>query len=1331
MELIRQPAPKKRKAEKAGAGPVESPEAAGAAALPVGNQAAVGLLTREAPAPVRAGQVLSLQVSSGNRRVARLIEGDSSPFGDLEQMGAGAINELAIVHDLRRAIDDNPSLDSGIVKIDVVKKIKFEIVDHALTGLTPSQVKTVEDLYAKETGRSLRADLLDESKVKNNLNDAQETRIKALLAGTMLETGGAATMAVGMPGVDDKKVKLSGGDAAKVTARNRAMADAAEIKLLLDDGGDDSIKKLMSMLRKSGAANDYIASFFQSEFGKDLDDKLAGLSGNKGRRALALRYGNAERADAIAIDGVRERIEEFEQKNRVAMNMDFKGTLKEERDKLIAEIEDVLAGITQEAAAAGGSAQAARAAVAEQISKVLAIKVDDDADAESIGDLLKKTLKPQDVAVIEALKTGDPVEAAAARLARSDLADKANAKVVIDTLRGLHDRAEADVQRDIKATAMELKKSGMSPEELTAAIQVLASKADEETSLRAKEYTTRLKARIDQMADPDGGHHRFAQIIEDFDSGDKFVVTELVEQGGKLGGLEELQVAVGNDDLATVAKLLRNYAPAARRALLAEFDESPLNKAMGITLKGIVAPKTIKLLASQEPVKLPRSDAESEVAELIEAPDPGGEAELHWTYKWVRDTYQRALQEGGITGAIEDIGGRKVRTMLDDSANETTDAITMYKEAISPAERAEALRRLHNARAAITGDKAAYVADTDAARARIASAIALVVDIAVTILLPETAEFTTKIAAALIANIGSKVIIMQDQYTLSELKGDIVGSVVGLGLGTPSRLAGEEATKLIGSKLAAAAEKNGLKIAPELKALGSQAVKVGGEIAENYAAISGTNVALGRDPNEGVGEGTALGIGKGRFTHAVRSVVHPQAGAAGGSGGGGEEPTRRTTPTDEEQTQKTATPTVQDETPTAGSGDRGGGGGGGGTPTPRTTGTPTVKETPTVVDDDEPTVVEPTPMALADTEPAPGHGRTAVGTPSGPTHPRGGGGGGGGGRTPPAETVPERGVTPGAGGGHAPTPHPADHVSPTGETIPAGSRTVPHSGRTPYAPENVVTPYDYQAHMFVPRGGGMPSEAAPNAQELNPQAWQQIPPPIPVGGINQKLFLRDPLGLDLALQAGRGRGGDDVWPRHRHRAGRALPPGRPRRRARHRARPSHARDASRGLEQPKGLTPALGRHADVEREVQGDRPGGLRRVRQLAGQARHGRVRLLHRQPGPPRRELDGPDGERRAEARPDRPGRVDTADLQRGYEPQQRLTVGGRTFDDNTWVRDLPPRISVDLAERFRQLNDNFPEEHLREFLTQEDVQGLRDRLAILVQKLDSGRILVAPPPP
>ena len=165
--------------------------------------------------------------------------------------------------------------------------------------------------------------------------------------------------------------------------------------------------------------------------------------------------------------------------------------------------------------------------------------------------------------------------------------------------------------------------------------------------------------------------------------------------------------------------------------------------------------------AKKQTIRLPRTDEEAAIAELIEAPDPGGESEFAWTFKWTRDTYQRALKKGGLTGEIADIGGREVRELLDESAIAVTDAHILFEKATTPEQQAEALRQLRNARAAITVDKQAYVEETDAIRGAIANVLAMVVDIALTIMMPATAGLLTKLAASLIANIGSKVVVLQ------------------------------------------------------------------------------------------------------------------------------------------------------------------------------------------------------------------------------------------------------------------------------------------------------------------------------------------------------------------------------------------------------------------------------------------------------------------------------------------------------------------------------------------------------------------------------------------
>ena len=45
-------------------------------------------------------------------------------------------------------------------------------------------------------------------------------------------------------------------------------------------------------------------------------------------------------------------------------------------------------------------------------------------------------------------------------------------------------------------------------------------------------------------------------------------------------------------------------------------------------------------------------------------------------------------------------------------------------------------------------------------------------------------------------------------------------------------------------------------------------------------------------------------------------------------------------------------------------------------------------------------------------------------------------------------------------------------------------------------------------------------------------------------------------------------------------------------------------------------------------------------------------------------------------------------------------------------WQRDMPPSVTSELAERFRELAARFPEAELRKWLSKKEVNGLRSRL-------------------
>jgi hypothetical protein len=68
------------------------------------------------------------------------------------------------------------------------------------------------------------------------------------------------------------------------------------------------------------------------------------------------------------------------------------------------------------------------------------------------------------------------------------------------------------------------------------------------------------------------------------------------------------------------------------------------------------------------------------------------------------------------------------------------------------------------------------------------------------------------------------------------------------------------------------------------------------------------------------------------------------------------------------------------------------------------------------------------------------------------------------------------------------------------------------------------------------------------------------------------------------------------------------------------------------------------------------------------------------------------------------------------------------KPVDRTGYIRDIPGTISQPLADRFQQLHANFPEATLRQWLTQAEVDGLRDRLTVLVRMINEQKIAVVP---
>ena len=357
--------------------------------------------------------------------------------------------------------------------------VKFDVVDRVLSNLAPSQVRAIEAEYLLETKHKLRDDLLGFSPnylnqpVPSELNAAQRFRVAALLEGTALEPTGAATAAVGagavpvtwintgaigsgtaltaLPSIPDAKPdgtppdQLS--DAQKVVRRNRAAADAAEIKILLDKNDDASRKQIMLMLRKSAADNSWVSSFYKTYFDKELTAAVVALPEWWEQRALSLIRGDWTTADAYAVVIVKAKV--LDAMNDLVLE-DDDDKVKAKVRVLLDELEGILAGINREAAAGG----------IDSVKAMLAVQLPEAGEGgPTIDALLRDMLGPVEVAVIDAMAKGDPVEEAAARMTRLENAKDLKTDDITSVMRGLRARADQDVRGELRERATELAKT--------------------------------------------------------------------------------------------------------------------------------------------------------------------------------------------------------------------------------------------------------------------------------------------------------------------------------------------------------------------------------------------------------------------------------------------------------------------------------------------------------------------------------------------------------------------------------------------------------------------------------------------------------------------------------------------------------------------------------------------------------------------------------------------------------------------------------------------------------------------------------------------------------
>ena len=273
-----------------------------------------------APAPP-AAQILLLQRQAGNQAVARMLGARAAPravarvtqTAVLTAVGSGGgsdagppgaltadpdadFNPWSIVHDLRRAIDQAEISEwdpESKVMRPTKRKVDAGLVMRVLDGLTADQVARVKRIYETQEKTTLENDLFEggQSNAQSSLKPDQRARIKVLLEGTAQKAGGGAS-------------------------ENRLEALAIELHELLAGSLDEAKReRVMTIHRRPAAENSAIEAAYERRYQHGIDEdqsrKLGALHYN---RAVQLRMGNVAKADALAIEEKRRKLDELQEK---------------------------------------------------------------------------------------------------------------------------------------------------------------------------------------------------------------------------------------------------------------------------------------------------------------------------------------------------------------------------------------------------------------------------------------------------------------------------------------------------------------------------------------------------------------------------------------------------------------------------------------------------------------------------------------------------------------------------------------------------------------------------------------------------------------------------------------------------------------------------------------------------------------------------------------------------------------------------------------------------------------------------------------------------------
>ena len=754
--------------------------------------------------------VLALQRHSGNQAVTRM----------LARMPAAAFNPHSIAHDLQRAIDQSEVDDGWTMDGDgfhaTTRKVDAEKVIALLDGLTHEQVVEVEELYKDKEGTTLENDLFKggQSKHPSNLKPDARARIRALLRGTDAGEGKAKPDA-------------------------RLEADAAELHQLLSRNlGEAQRERAMALWRRPVAeiaAMDAIsARVFSMHPAFVLPVRFQGL---QLQRVLALRAGDAAKADALALEDKRRALDELKaRKESGDMSILEQASYEGKRRKLVDGIGAIVEMNRHEALAdKTNHDRTADQAVQAKLAKVLAARTQ---PSKTVGAALAETLQGNDAKAIAA----PLVERAARKVLELEERHTMSTPKLAEVIHELRAAAQHDTQLELPKLVKN--KRLLDPATTEDEFGKLVSE-------RAGGYIKALIKTYDALKPADG--RTWSAIVASADAGNREMLTALTETGGKLAPVDELHYAIGKRDAATIKQVLRGCGTQdGLRQLEADYQRKfrmDLRKAIFRTETAEQAMDSDAPIWTKTAAVRGRDAAN--VDELLNAPTQlGGSEEAARTAAGGMTEAAVTRENADTLGWLRELGTvPETQKIMNRSAGDLQLLHIKWLGASGNAQRqAQILAEMRQLRSALSGDAAAYEEENERLADQIRSAVSIAVQIGLAVALPGVGSGLPGFIATSAINIGATVasnaVIYGDKYDLDAILKDIEAGV----LGALGGKLGEDVAKLIAVQVA---ERAGVAAVRAARAAGKTPKLAAelGQLAEEAARARASLRALAETAN--------------------------------------------------------------------------------------------------------------------------------------------------------------------------------------------------------------------------------------------------------------------------------------------------------------------------------------------------------------------------------------------------------------------------------------------------------------------------------------------------